>query len=182
MLTGILFFVVGLTKVHTVKNFIMLLIFVVLPFLIPFGYFLGLKTLIRTLGKINRVKKGDYIILKKKCIDKRVVNNEDSTRDTQIIFSDDDGVWVGRDKSKEIPVGAFCYTFYYEEGDEYPFMLYNVKKVDLDNEMLSKVKDVSKDGIEYVQSILDKYKGVPEEEIPEEDLAIVLEHKDRELE
>jgi len=136
--TGIFFFVVSLVYIKDTKSFLMGVVFVWLPFLFPFGYFLGVKKIIETKKDILKIKSKKFYILQKVCIDKQIVSNKDSTNDTQIIFGENSGVWVGRKKSKEIKVGDTCYVVYLD-GDEFPSMVFSQRVCKLEESLKSKL-------------------------------------------
>ena len=91
-IAGIFMFVVGIAFVDDIKKLFMLIIFVGFPFLIPFGYVLGLRKILETYADINKIKRIEFYICERVCIDKQIVSNKDSTNDTQIIFGENSGV------------------------------------------------------------------------------------------
>jgi len=138
-IAGLFMFVVGLSFADSLKKLLILLVFVGLPILIPFGYFMGIKKLLETYAKINKVKKGYFYIYERKCIDKQVVSNEDTSNDTQIIFGENSGAWVDRKKSKEIKVGDVCYVVYLE-GNKNPSMIFSQSKYELEESLKAKTR------------------------------------------
>ena len=138
-MAGIFMFLVGMSFVDDIKKLIVLIIFVGLPFLLPFGYFLGLKKILATYADINKVKKLKFHVYENKCIDKQIVSNKDSSNDTQIIFGENSGAWVSRKKSKEIKVGDVCYVIYLE-GDKKPSMIFSKSKYELEETLKSKIR------------------------------------------
>lgn len=92
--------------------------------LLPFGYFWGLKKIIGELRDLRKIKEGDYFVIEKNIIGKQVLTRSDSLNDTQLIFSQDDGVWVSRKEGKKFINGDRVYLIYLC-GDEEPSGVFN---------------------------------------------------------
>lgn len=107
--------------------------------LIPFGFFIGMRNLCRIWRALNKIKSKKFFIVERQIIDKEVRAKKDSSNDTQLIFSETDGVWVGRKISKEIKTGDRCYVIYLEGYTE-PSGIYSKRKYVLDNELLYLVR------------------------------------------
>lgn len=103
--------------------------------LIPFGFFVGMRNLCRVWSALNKIKSKKFIIMERQVIDKEVRARKDTSNDTQLIFSETDGVWVGRKISKEIKTGDVCYVIYLEGYTE-PSGIYSKRRYVLDDELL----------------------------------------------
>lgn len=121
-------------------NGIFQLCFIILLVVVPFGYFLGIKKIIKTSNKINMIKKLNFEIHEKTVIDMTRVNSDSSNRYCQIVFGDSDGIWVSRKKEKEFKIGDICYLFRFKNNEEY-FAIYNKKLINLDSKLFSLLKN-----------------------------------------
>jgi len=137
--TGVFFFLISLIYIKDAKSLLMGAIFVWLPFLIPFGYFLGIKKIVETKKKIRKVENGEFYILEKLCTDISIVSNKDSSNDTLLHFGENEGAWVSRSKLKELKEGDVCYVVYLE-GNEKPSMIFSQRKYELEETLKSKTR------------------------------------------
>lgn len=103
--------------------------------IIPFGYFLGLRKIVEVMKSINRIKNNNLFIIESKVVDKTRVIADDTKRYCQIIFEDNEGIWVSRKINKQIKIGDTCYLIYLKDNDE-PSVIYNKKKYKLNDELL----------------------------------------------
>lgn len=134
-LVAALFFasnVIG-TSNDTQFNRIVSYIFSFFVILLPFGYFLGVSKIVKVLKKVNSVKNNKMYILEKKVIDKTEVTVDDSGKYRQLIFSEDDGIWVNYKQDKQVKVGDICYLFYFS-GSLEPCAVYSTKIIELDED------------------------------------------------
>lgn len=137
-LSSVLMFSIEIVKAFGTEKILLAISVYGILVLIPFGYFLGIKKLHGVIKDMIKINNKRFRIVERKAIDKQIVNNSSTTNDTQIIFSQDDGVWVSRKKSKEIKVGDVCYVVYLE-NDENPSAIYSKKMYVVDDELLSLV-------------------------------------------
>lgn len=139
-LTGTLVFLFCILDVRSTAELIRAFIFTGLIALIPFGYILGLRRLCITFKDIKKIKNKQFYIVERTCIEKEVINSKDISQDTQIIFSETDGVWVSHTKSKEFKIGDKCYVFYLE-GDKDASAIYSARKFELNPDFLKMICD-----------------------------------------
>lgn len=110
---------------------------VILVIVIPFGYFLGFRRLRKTLIAISKVKTGRFYFIKKQVTDKTKVHADSSDRFSQIVFGEDDGIWVSEKQYKEIKTGDSCYLLFLENEDS-PCAVYSASQYTLAPEMVIK--------------------------------------------
>ena len=111
-------------------NSIFSLVIVTVFVLIPFGFFLGLRKMVAVTKKIKKIKNLEIIIEEKKVIDKTRVHADSSNRYCQIVFNENEGVWVSRATDKKIKVGDICYLFYLKNANT-PCAIYGKKYTSL---------------------------------------------------
>ena len=119
-------------------NSLFSLFIVTLFVVIPFGFILGLRKMIMVSQKIKKIKRLELRIEEKKVIDKTRVHADSSNRYCQIVFGEDEGVWVSRATDKKIKVGDICYLFYLNDAKN-PCAVYGKKYTSLCKEFEEKV-------------------------------------------
>ena len=120
-------------------NTIFQLCFVFLFVFLPFGYFLGLRKILKTRRLLKRIKSNRFKVVEKTVVDIIMQKYDDTDRYCQIVFGKKDGVWVSEKKCKEFNIGDVCYAFYFESNND-AFAVYSAKLYSLDADLLNRMK------------------------------------------
>lgn len=119
-------------------NTIFQLCFTFLFILLPFGYFLGLRKMLKTIGLLKTIKSNCFKVVEKSVVDIIMLKHDDTDRYCQIVFNKEDGFWVSEKKCTEFNIGDVCYVFYFEGYDD-AFAVYSAKLYSLDADLLNRM-------------------------------------------
>jgi len=117
-------------------NYTINVAFTVFVIVIPFVYNLGLKRMLKASRKIQMLKKHRFTIVESKIYDTFSGSAEESDRSYQLIYGENESVWVTQKVAKNFAAGDSCYLILLE-GDDTQCGIYNQKKVDLSPELLA---------------------------------------------
>lgn len=113
--------------------------------LIPFGYVMGLKRLLKLIFEVIKIIKGNFYITEKQIFDIQFFNN--SEREVLLVFGEnaENNLWLSHGEGKKYAVDDICYQFYLEgmhsnHGKNKPFAIYNKNKYLIAEELLYTLK------------------------------------------
>lgn len=142
---GIGVFFLAINDANGYINKIMSIIVVGGLFLVPFGYFMGVKRLIRVLMEIYYILTGKFHIVEKKVLGVQMFSS--SSKEVLLVFSNDkiQNIWISHGQAKNYKIDDICYLFYLEEmtsnhGKNKPFAIYNKRNCFLTEELSDMVK------------------------------------------
>ncbi len=120
-------------------NTLISLVVVGLPVTAFFGYYIGLRNILRVSAKMRKLNENRFAVLARTVIDKTMVHADSTNRYCQLVFGAEESVWVSCTMNKAVKVGDECYLILLE-GDEDPCALYPRRGHRLAEELAGQVR------------------------------------------